>query len=268
MQHEPAISKLLEIMSKLRDKEKGCPWDLEQNLSSILPHTIEEVYEVVDAIERNDMEQLKEELGDLLFQIVFYTQLTQEEGLFNFDDVAAAISEKLIARHPHIFGNTTIRNAQEQTEAWESFKAEERKQKATQQENQHTSILDNIPLALPALLRASKIQKRVAKHGFNWERPEDLFDKITEEVEEIRDAVVSGEPSERIAEEIGDLLFCLCNLSNFYDINPEEALRKSNHKFTKRFYHLEDAASQQDTPLATMSFEELNQLWDQAKLKK
>lgn len=258
------IESLLALMAKLRDKDHGCPWDLEQTLKSIIPHTLEEVYEVVDAIERDDMAHLKEELGDLLFQIVFYTQMSKELGHFTFDDVVADISNKLIRRHPHIFADATITTLEEQSASWERIKEQERQAKNFGESL--TSVLDHIPHALPALLRSSKIQKTVAKLGFNWEKPEDLFDKIEEEIAEIKEAIHTEQASkEAIEEEIGDLLFCLCNLANFYDINPEEACRKSNHKFAKRFFTLEQHAKNNNLELKDLSFDEMNRLWELAK---
>lgn len=257
---------LLEIMERLRTPGTGCPWDLEQNFKSIIPHTLEEAYEVVDAIENNDMDALRSELGDLLFQIVFYAQMAKEQEVFDFEDIAAAMGEKLIARHPHIFADKTgIKTADEQTEAWEVLKVEERRKKA-EALGKTASVLDDVSHSLPSLLRASKLQKRAAKVGFNWQHINQVFEKLEEEVQELKDEI--NQPThdkERIEDELGDMLFVICNIANFLKTNPEEALRKANKKFERRFGYVEQALAKQSRSPEKASLEEMDQLWNEAK---
>lgn len=255
------IDELLSIMARLRDKETGCPWDIEQDFASIAPYTLEEAYEVADAIAENDMAGLKEELGDLLLQVVFHSQMAKEEGLFSFDEVAAAISQKLIRRHPHVFGEKEIRTAEAQTASWEAIKAEERKEKA----GKPVSVLDNVPKALPALTRALKLQKRAAKVGFDWDNPEPVFAKLTEEVQELRDALAEGASPAKLADELGDILFVCANLARQFDIEPEEALRGTNHKFERRFHYIEERLAAAGRTPQEASLEEMDALWDEAK---
>ena len=249
--------RLLNMMARLRDRETGCPWDREQTFASVAPYTIEEAYEVADAIERGDMAELKEELGDLLLQVVFHTRMAEEEGLFNFDAVSDTLVEKMIARHPHVFGDTRHKDSAEQLQAWETLKAEERQAK-----DKSGSVLDGVALALPALMRAEKLQKRAARVGFDWAKPEQVLDKVIEESAEIIEAQKQGEPQERIAEEVGDLLFAVTNLSRKLGVDPEIALREGNQKFTRRFQHMEKTARR---PLDTYALDELEALWEKAK---
>lgn len=255
--------KLLTIMARLRDKNGGCPWDIEQTFVTIAPYTLEEAYEVADAIAENDMDGLREELGDLLLQVVFHAQMAKEEGLFDFEQVAAGIGQKLIRRHPHVFGEAEIKTAEAQTASWEAIKAEERQKKA----GKDVSILDNIPQALPALTRALKLQKRAAKVGFDWDTPAPVFAKLTEEVEELQEAMAAGADKARLADELGDILFVCANLARQLDVEPEEALRGTNRKFERRFKYIERALSLQGRTAAEASLDEMNGLWDEAKKK-
>src|SRR5215831_14953794 len=227
------LNQLLAIMARLRDRERGCPWDREQNFSTIAPYTIEEAYEVADAIERGDMPALKDELGDLLFQVVFHARMAEEAGIFDFDDVAAAIADKMERRHPHVFGDAEIASAA-QTEAWEQHKAAERRDRAQYSADAH-SVLDGVALALPALLRAVKIQNRAARVGFDWREACPVFDKIAEEITELRTELDHDGDRERLEEEMGDLLFAVANLARKLELDPEVALRRATAKFEKRF---------------------------------
>lgn len=250
--------KLLEIMAKLRNPEGGCPWDLEQNFATIVPYTIEEAYEVADAIERNDMTALKEELGDLLLQVVFHSQMAAEGGLFTFEDVAASIADKMERRHPHVFGDANIETADAQTENWEKIKAEERKKK------KGDSILADVPAALPALMRAEKLQKRAARVGFDWPDTQGVSQKIIEELRETEEAIASGD-KEHVQEELGDLLFAVTNLARFHGIDPEDALRQTNVKFTKRFQFIEAALKAKGKKFEESTLDEMEALWQKAK---
>ena len=252
------IEALLKVMARLRSPEGGCPWDLEQTFRTIAPYTIEEAYEVADAIERGDMAALKDELGDLLFQAVFHAQMAREEGLFDFGDVAEAIAEKMIRRHPHVFADADMRNAAEQTEAWETQKAQERAGRG------HDSLLADVPPGLPGLSRAVKLQKRAARVGFDWKNPKDVLDKVGEETRELQAAVETA-CREDIEEEFGDLLFVLANLSRHLDIDPDAALRRANEKFIRRFRHIEDAVKKSGRSLKDASLGEMEALWDDAK---
>jgi len=253
------IDRLLHIMQRLRDPESGCPWDREQTYQTIVPHTLEEAYEVADAIERGDYAELRDELGDLLFQVVFYAQLAAEEGRFDFEQVVAAISDKLVRRHPHVFADKKFADAEEQTRHWESLKQEERTQKAA-----HTqpSILDGIARTLPAMSLAHKLQKRAAQVGFDWPDHDGVLDKVHEEVAEIEQAW--ADPAQR-EEEIGDLLFTCVNLARHAGCDPEAALRRANQKFEQRFRQLESLARIQQKDLNQLSAQELETLWQQVK---
>ncbi len=249
--------RLLTMMARLRDPDNGCPWDVEQTFATIAPYTIEEAYEVADAIERGDMADLKEELGDLLLQVVFHARMAEEDSLFDFDTVADALVEKMIARHPHVFGDVRHADSAEQYQTWESLKDRERQHKG-----RNASVLDGVALALPALMRAVKLQNRAARVGFDWDGPEQVLDKIIEESREIIDARQKGEDESRIAEEVGDLLFAVTNLARKLNVDPELALRQANQKFVRRFEHMEQAA---DAPLKQYSLDELEALWVAAK---
>jgi nucleoside triphosphate diphosphatase len=260
MSNQSPIVRLLEIMARLRDREHGCPWDCEQSFETIAPYTIEEAYEVADAIERQNMDSLKEELGDLLFQVVFHAQIAQEAGHFTFDDVTQALSDKMVSRHPHVFGDRVIETADQQTQNWESLKQAERALKL----KDDTSLLADIPLALPALMRAEKLCKRAARVGFDWPSLDDVFDKLDEETLEVREAVVEGDIV-HIEEEIGDMLFVVANLARKAKVDPEVALRKANAKFEKRFRFIETALHEEGKTPEASSLEEMERLWLRAK---
>lgn len=252
------IQALLAVMAQLRNPDGGCPWDLEQNFRTIAPYAIEEAYEVADAIEKNDMAALKDELGDLLFQTVFHAQLAKEAGLFDFDDVASAISDKMRRRHPHVFAEAKMRDAEAQTRAWEAQKAAERAAKGQQ------SLLDDVPVGLPSLTRAVKLQKRAARVGFDWTRASDVLSKIAEEAAELTEAVETGE-RDQIEDEFGDLLFVLANLSRHLNIDPEASLRRTNAKFIHRFRHMERAARHSGSNLDDLDLNAMEALWLEAK---
>jgi ATP diphosphatase len=248
---------LLEIMQRLRDPDNGCPWDIKQDFSTIAPYTIEEAYEVADAIARENMPDLKDELGDLLFQVVFHAQMAQQQGSFDFDDVHQAICDKMQRRHPHIFADVEIKDATHQSQAWETYKAEERKQKG------EYSLMDGIPAGMAELQRSVKLQKRAAKAGFDWSAPEPVLEKFDEELAEMREAMSSGD-HDAMEDELGDLLFVATNLARKLDIDPGAALRRSNAKFERRFRAVEDAAGGQDG-LEAISLEVMEALWQKAK---
>lgn len=252
------LETLLDIMRRLRDRDHGCPWDLEQDFASIAPYTIEEAYEVADAIQQGDLSSLKDELGDLLFQVVFHAQIAAEQNSFDFADVVAAISDKMIRRHPHVFGDGDIGSADAQTLAWEEMKAKERAAKG------HTSLLDDVPIGLPGLPRATKLQKRAAKVGFDWPDATHVLEKITEECAELSEAA-QAQDQEHTEEEFGDLLFAMANLARHLRVDPERALRVANDKFTKRFQYIE--AHYQDTAddIKDASLDEMDALWVEAK---
>jgi ATP diphosphatase len=257
------IARLLEIMTRLRDPQQGCPWDREQSFRTIAPYTIEEAYEVADAIERDDRDQLREELGDLLFQVVFYAEMGREQGWFDFEDIAADIAAKMERRHPHVFGDAKIETAADQTRAWEDHKALERGQKAIIAE---PSALDGVPVALPALTRADKLQKRAARVGFDWPEATQVIDKIEEEIAELREALAkSPAPSLETEDEIGDLLFALVNLARHLGHDPEQALRGANAKFERRFRFIEQALAKSGRGTRDASLEEMEALWAEAK---
>ena len=258
----PAMERLLSVMARLRDPETGCPWDVEQDFASIAPYTIEEAYEVADAIQRGDLTDLREELGDLLFQVVFHSQMAHETGAFRFEDVAAGMAEKMVRRHPHVFGDGDARDAQTQTLAWEEQKAAERAEKL----KDDPSVLANVPLALPALTRAEKLMKRAARVGFDWPTIEGVFAKIDEELAETREAVSEGDRA-HISEEIGDLLSTVVNLARKLGVDPEAALRSSNAKFERRFRHLEQALKAQGSSVAEADLDAMEALWLEAKAR-
>src|SRR5918911_1095559 len=233
------IERLLRIMARLRDPQRGCPWDREQNFATIAPYTIEEAYEVADAIERADMAALKDELGDLLLQVVFHARMAEEAGHFGFDDVAAAIADKMVRRHPHVFGDAEIASVSAQNEAWEAHKAAERAAKG-----EAASVVDGVAIALPALLRAAKISRRAARIGFDWPDAASVIDKIEEELDEIEDAIDDRAPPAVLEEEIGDLLFAAANLARKLDIEPETALRRATAKFERRFRRVDALAKE------------------------
>ncbi|WP_238934683.1 nucleoside triphosphate pyrophosphohydrolase [Maricaulis parjimensis] len=253
------IQQLRAIMAKLRNPDGGCPWDLEQDFSTIAPYTIEEAYEVADAIERGHFAELKDELGDLLLQVVFHAQMASEQDLFDFDDVCQAINDKMIRRHPHVFGDATTRDSQTQTEEWEAIKATERKAS-----DKGDGVLDDLPVALPALKRAQKLQKRAARVGFDWPGAEQVFAKIDEELGEVREAM-GRQHADDIAEEIGDLMFVCTNLGRKLKVDVETATRSANAKFERRFRHIERRLKDQGRSPDEASLEEMEVLWDEAK---
>lgn len=258
------MNALLDVMRRLRDPQSGCPWDREQTFRTILPYTLEEVYEVVDAIETNDMPALREELGDLLFQVVFYAQMAKEAGEFDFADVAEGIVDKLVRRHPHVFDDAEIASAEAQTLAWEQHKEKERAAKAAA-EDRAPSVLDNVPLALPAITRAGKLQRRAARAGFDWDDMRQVLDKIEEEVGEIRQAMDAGADKAAMEHEIGDLIFACVNLARHNDIDADAAVRGVNQRFEWRFRRVESLAQEQNQVLADLSLEQMDVYWEQAK---
>lgn len=262
---QDSIESLLEVMARLRDPDAGCPWDLKQDFASIVPYTLEEAYEVAHAIETHDWGELREELGDLLFQVVFYAQLGKEQRLFDFDDIVEAVTHKLIRRHPHVFADQQGLDEAQIKANWEKFKAEERRQKA---ELSLHSVLDNVPQALPALSRAAKLQKRCASVGFDWPDTDGVIDKIREEVDELEAELDRGDHQhDAVAEELGDLMFALVNLSRFIKRDPEQLLREANNKFERRFRDLEKRVNQEQRAVSDCSLDELEGHWQAVKLK-
>ncbi|WP_236171456.1 nucleoside triphosphate pyrophosphohydrolase [Pseudomonas pseudonitroreducens] len=264
------LEDLLYLMARLRDPQHGCPWDLKQSYASIVPYTLEEAYEVADAIERGDFDHLREELGDLLFQVVYYAQLAREEGRFEFDAVVDGITSKLIRRHPHVFPDGDLYGEPDPAkleeaavkQRWEELKAEERAAKAA--EPVQLSLLDDVPSALPALSRAAKLQKRASQVGFDWADALPVVDKVREELDEVLEAMAGGD-TEAQAEEVGDLLFVVVNLARKLKVDPETALRAANAKFERRFRYIETALRDQGRTLEDSSLEEMDELWGAAK---
>jgi ATP diphosphatase len=261
---ERATAALIELMARLRDPLKGCPWDREQTFATIAPFTIEEAYEVADAIERGDPRQLRDELGDLLFQIVFHSRMAQERGWFDFSNVATSIHDKLVRRHPHVFAGAPVEGVESQTRTWEELKARERAESATRQEAPDTSALADVPKALPALARAAKLGRRAARVGFDWQEPGQVRDKVIEELGEVDEALAAGS-RERVTEELGDLLFAIANWTLHLKIDPEEALRAANAKFERRFRQMEALAGARGTALESLNATQWDELWRQAK---
>jgi ATP diphosphatase len=254
---------LLNIMSRLRQPEDGCAWDLKQDFTSLIPYLIEEAYEVIDAIERNDVDDLRSELGDLLLQVAFHAQIADEQGLFNFEQVSAGICDKLIRRHPHIFSDAVFTSDQQRHQAWEQEKANERQKK--NKTAQIESVLSGVARNLPALIECEKIQDRAANHGFDWPDVLPVFDKVLEELEEVREAWESGDQA-HIQEEIGDLLLVSVNLARHLNVNAEVALKESTQKFSKRFQHIEQQVKASGLNLKDCKLAELDDFWNQAKL--
>ena len=252
------MQQLQQVMAQLRDPESGCPWDLKQNMTSLIPYTIEETYEVVDAIQSGNWQSIKDELGDLLFQVVFYAQLAREEQQFELDDIAAHAADKLISRHPHVFGTDAERNLSdaEIKAQWEQIKQQERTKKDAK-----GSVFDDIPSQLPSILKAAKLQKRAASVGFDWTEAEPVYAKVDEEIEEVKEAT----DQDHIEEEIGDLLFAVVNLARHKQVNPEAALQRANEKFKSRFQNIEQRLSEQDKHPTDCNLDELEALWQQAK---
>ncbi|AJD52089.1 tetrapyrrole methylase family protein / MazG family protein/ATP diphosphatase [Thalassospira xiamenensis M-5 = DSM 17429] len=260
-----AINALLDVMARLRDPDGGCPWDLEQNFATIAPYTIEEAYEVADAIAQNDMSELREELGDLLLQVVFHSQMATEEGHFTFEDVANSIVSKMIDRHPHVFGDGDAINTDGVNQTWEKIKAEERAQKAETKGQQRHSALDGVASALPALMRAEKLTKRAARVGFDWPSTDEVFDKLHEEIGELQAELTENPDQDRIEDELGDMLFVMANLSRKLGVDPEVALRRANHKFTRRFHFIENELARDGRSAGQSDLEEMDALWNAAK---
>ncbi len=264
------LNDLLSLMARLRDPQYGCPWDIKQTYATIVPYTLEEAYEVADAIERSDFEHLQGELGDLLFQVVYYSQLAREEGRFEFDGVVDSITRKLIRRHPHVFPTgdlyaplDTPRLSEEQVKLrWDEIKAQERAEKAVASEQ--VSLLDDVPQALPALARSAKLQKRAAGVGFDWPAALPVLDKVREELDEVLEAM-AGDDQAAVAEEVGDLLFSVVNLARHLKVDPENALRGANGKFERRFRFIEQALRDTHRPIEDCTLDELDALWGEAK---
>jgi len=260
------MARLLAVMARLRDPEHGCPWDLEQDFPTIAPYTIEEAYEVADAIRRGDYDELKEELGDLLFQVVFYARMAEERGLYGFDAIAGAIADKMIARHPHVFADVDIRTSAAMATRWEDQKAAERDRKARRaQPGTAAGALDGVALGLPALSRALKLQKRAARVGFDWDDMADVIHKVDEELAEVK-AELDG-PPDRLEAEIGDLLFVVVNLARKSGVDAEAALRRTNAKFERRFVYIEDRLAQDGKRPEDSDLETMDAYWDEAKAK-
>jgi tetrapyrrole methylase family protein/MazG family protein/ATP diphosphatase len=254
------ITRLLTIMTRLRDPQSGCPWDVQQSFKTIAPYTIEEAYEVADAIERDNLEDLRDELGDLLFQVVFHAQMASERNAFGFDDVVNAICDKMERRHPHVFGDTRIETAEAQTLAWDEQKRIERAAKSD-------SVLADVPVSLPALTRANKLGKRAAEVGFEWPDIRGALDKVAEEIEELR-VELTGEPNRNaISDEIGDVFFSLVNVCRYLKIDPETSLRHANTKFESRFRYVETRLQEQGKKPEQTSLEEMDKLWEEGKRK-
>ena len=249
-------------MKALRTPETGCPWDLEQTFETIAPYTIEEAYEVADAIEQDDMAELKNELGDLLFQVVFHSQLSSEQSLFDFNDVAEAISEKMIRRHPHVFGDEDMRGPEAQTIAWEAMKAEERASK--NETSTSTSALDGVARTLPALIRSQKLQKRAARVGFDWPDPSDILSKLEEETTELTEAI-NNKDDLNIKEELGDMMFVMINLCRKLGFEAEDTLKDANRKFEDRFRAMEDLASKRGQNFPDLDLQQQEDLWQDVK---
>ncbi len=256
-QPSTSISTLLRIVQELRDPVSGCPWDLKQDFRSIAPYTLEEAYEVVDAIEAGQQDNLKDELGDLIFQVVFHAQLASEAGWFQFEDVVQCICEKMVRRHPHVFASAVVKDAESQTLEWEMQKKRER--------GDQGSLLAGVPNALPALLRAGKLQKRVARVGFDWPDINGVFDKVSEELGELRDALAKSANEQAVREEAGDLLFSVVNLLRHAGVDAESALREGNRKFERRFRIVEQLCAENGCTVAEAGLDVLEGYWRAAK---
>jgi ATP diphosphatase len=256
--------RLLEIMARLRNPDGGCPWDLEQNFASIAPYTIEEAYEVAEAIACGDMAELRDELGDLLLQVVFHARMAEEKDLFDFEAVAQSISDKMIRRHPHVFAGETVESTAAQTVSWEHQKASERAAKAARSGHE-PSALDGVSVALPAQTRAVKLARRAARVGFDWPDRLPVLAKLDEEIGELRREIEDGAEPGRLEDELGDVLFSVANLARHLDIDPEAALRRTNAKFEHRFRHVEKRLREAGRALEDATLEEMDRLWEEAK---
>jgi tetrapyrrole methylase family protein/MazG family protein/ATP diphosphatase len=253
------LDRLLAIMARLRDPETGCPWDVEQTFATIAPYTVEEAYEVADAIERRDLSDLKEELGDLLLQVVFHSRMAEEQGAFAFDDVVRAINDKMIRRHPHVFGDESYASLADQKDGWEALKAAERERKG-----RAASLLDDVPVGLPALTRAVKLSKRAAGVGFVWPSIKEVMAKLHEEVAELEVEIAAGD-LDKARQEMGDVLFVVANLARTLEVDPEDSLRFTNAKFVRRFRHIEQALAARGKTPDSSDLAEMDALWDEAK---
>ena len=265
MSATPSLDRLLAIMARLRDPETGCSWDVAQTFATIAPYTLEEAYEVADAIERNDLADLREELGDLLLQVVFHARIAEEMGAFAFEDVAAAICDKMVRRHPHVFGEAAFESVAEQGAAWEAIKAAERAAKSRQRGGAHRAgVLDDVPAGLPGLVRAVKLTRRAARVGFDWPDALTVLDKLREETAELEAEIAAGDKA-KAREELGDLLFVCANLARKLDVDPEDTLRAANAKFIRRFGHVEAALAADGRTPEQSDLAEMDALWDEAK---
>jgi nucleoside triphosphate diphosphatase len=261
------LEKLLRIMKSLRDPENGCPWDREQTIESIKAYTIEEVYELVDAIEVNDIEGIKDELGDLLFHIIFYSEMADEDRFFNFKDVVEQLNQKLERRHPHVFSDIQLENSEQVKELWEQIKQQERHDTVKNKNQTKNKLLDDVGRHMPAMQTATRLQKRAASVGFDWTESEEILKKLEEELKELRQAVNNPANIEHISEELGDLMFCCVNLARHYQIDSESALRSTNNKFIRRFNYIEETLVAQNKSLNEATLEEMDALWNEAKSK-
>ena len=264
MTAQPELARLLEIMARLRDPKTGCPWDVAQNFATIAPYTIEEAYEVAEAAESGDPAALRDELGDLLLQVVFHSRMAEEAGGFAFNDVARAIADKMVKRHPHVFGDAAVADAAAQTVAWEEQKAAERHAKAAAS-GQAPSALDGVGIGLPALTRAAKLQRRAARVGFDWPAVAPIFDKIAEEISELRAEIDQGGSQARLADEVGDLLFAVVNLARRLELDPEQALRGTCRKFERRFRRIEERLAARNLTPAAAGLDAMEEEWQRAK---
>jgi tetrapyrrole methylase family protein / MazG family protein len=255
----PHLIKFVEIVQKLRSPD-GCPWDKEQTHDSLKQYLVEETYEALDAIDEKDNEHLKEELGDVLLQVFLHAQIAKDDGNFDIEDIAREIGEKMIRRHPHVFGDTKVKDAEQVLKNWEEIKSAEKAAKG----NLDPSILDSIPHSFPALFETHKISKKVAKLGFEWKEPKDVFNKVNEEIEEVKQAYKEGDEA-HLQEELGDLLFTVANLCRVFKVNPELCLKQANKKFKKRFGKMEVIVKEEEMKLDKLSFDEWNQLWERVK---
>jgi MazG family protein len=260
------VQRLLAVMAWLRHPVHGCPWDLKQDFASIAPYTIEEAYEVADAIHRGDRGDLREELGDLLLQVVYHARMAEEEGVFSFADVARTIADKMVQRHPHVFGDEEVQGDEHQSGVWEQIKAAERAARQ-QARGEAASVLDGVALALPSLARAEKLQKRAARVGFDWGAAGPVLDKIEEEIGELRAEIATETSRERLTDEIGDVLFAVANLARHLKIDPEAALRETNDKFERRFRHIERRLREAGRTPEDATLTEMEALWQEAKTK-
>ncbi|MDB5475255.1 MAG: mazg protein [Phenylobacterium sp.] len=253
------IDRLIAIMARLRDREHGCPWDIEQTFATIAPYTVEEAYEVADAVERGDLSDLRDELGDLLLQVVFHARMAEEQGVFDFDDVARAINDKMVRRHPHVFGDETYASLAEQKQGWEALKAAERQEKG-----RAASLLDDVPTGLPALTRAVKLSRRAAGVGFVWPSAKEVLEKLDEEVGELKAEIAAGD-LEKARQEMGDVLFVVANLARTLDVDPEDALRATNAKFGRRFRYIEAKLAERGKTPEQSDLAEMDALWDEIR---